>query len=53
MSSCPVLTNGCPSCSQPPLLSQMVALVYNANPDISLLQDALPLLQDEHDYWTR
>eukprot|EP00891_Asterochloris_glomerata_P003247 jgi/Astpho2/3247/e_gw1.00052.22.1_t len=38
--------------SQPPLLSQMVSLVYNANPDISLLQDALPLLQDEHDYWT-
>ena len=48
-----VLTNGCPACSQPPLLSQMVSLVFDANPDISLLQDALPLLQDEHDYWTR
>jgi alpha,alpha-trehalase len=38
--------------SQPPLLSAMVRAVYEATADRSLLSEALPLLVQEHDYWT-
>ncbi|KAH7388450.1 hypothetical protein KP509_16G076300 [Ceratopteris richardii] len=38
--------------SQPPLLSAMVREVYVATNDTELLQKALPILVEEHSYWT-
>lgn len=38
--------------SQPPLLSAMVREVYAATNDVHLLEDALPVLIQEHKYWT-
>lgn len=38
--------------SQPPLLSAMVRLVFEATDNKQLLRDALPLLIREHEYWT-
>ncbi len=37
--------------SQPPLLSAMVADVYNATKDMTFLAEAFPLLINEYDYW--
>ena len=39
--------------SQPPLLADMVAAVYNVTRDASFLQDSLPILEREHTYWSR
>ncbi|KAK9830431.1 hypothetical protein WJX72_011737 [[Myrmecia] bisecta] len=38
--------------SQPPLLSKMVAAVYNATDDKDFLANAYQALQKEHVYWT-
>ncbi|KAK9830761.1 hypothetical protein WJX74_005988 [Apatococcus lobatus] len=38
--------------SQPPLLSRMVDLIYEATNDRDFLQEAFEALQTEHDYWT-
>ena len=39
-------------CSQPPLLSRMVAALHGATGDKQLLCEAFPLLVAEHAYWT-
>lgn len=39
-------------CSQPPLLSQMVKVVYEATNDTSFLADSFAALQIEHEFWT-
>ena len=39
--------------SQPPLFSEMVRVVWEATLDTSVLENALPALLAEHDYWTR
>ncbi|KAK9807093.1 hypothetical protein WJX73_003834 [Symbiochloris irregularis] len=38
--------------SQPPLLSQMVVLLYNTSKDTALLETALPVLEADYKYWT-
>jgi alpha,alpha-trehalase len=38
--------------SQPPLLSQMVGIVYNATNNTDLLRTSLMPLISEHEYWT-
>jgi alpha,alpha-trehalase len=38
--------------SQPPLLAQMVKIYVQYTGDTSILQRALPLLIQEHDFWT-
>ncbi|GBG77617.1 hypothetical protein CBR_g24063 [Chara braunii] len=38
--------------SQPPMLSRMVREVFEATGDQSLVLKALPVLQQEHEYWT-
>ena len=40
------------SCSQPPLLSMMVRAIYDVDHDEALLKLALPLLVQEHQFWT-
>lgn len=42
----------CLQCSQPPLLSHMVAAVYDNTGDMAFLQSAFSALQLEHKYWT-
>ena len=42
----------CFQCSQPPLLSHMVAAVYDGTGDMAFLQHAFPALELEHKYWT-
>lgn len=37
--------------SQPPLVIQMVSLYLSYFPDSALLQEALPLLETEYNYW--
>ena len=39
-------------CSQPPLLSHMVAAVYDNTEDTAFLQSAFSALELEHRYWT-
>jgi len=39
-------------CSQPPLLSRMVAALHGATGDKQVLCEAFPLLVAEHAYWT-
>ena len=39
-------------CSQPPLLSQMVKLIWEASGDSSVLELAVPVLEREYHYWT-
>ncbi|PTB62595.1 glycoside hydrolase family 37 protein [Trichoderma citrinoviride] len=39
--------------SQPPLLSRMVKVYVEHTNDTSILRRALPLLVQEHDFWTR
>ena len=39
--------------SQPPLLTQMVDLVYSTIQDDSFLKDALPGLVREYEFWMR
>lgn len=40
------------ACSQPPLLSEMVKLIYEETEDIFFLKKYFPVLQKEHKYWT-
>jgi len=42
----------CLACSQPPLLSHMIAAIYDAEGGTAWLQAALPALEIEHIYWT-
>jgi len=37
--------------SQPPLLTQMVELYYNATKDSNLLESVLPMLVTEYQFW--
>ena len=37
--------------SQPPLLTQMVELYYNATGNVSFLEGVLPYLVREHQFW--
>jgi len=39
--------------SQPPFLSEMVRYYYEQTNDIELLKEALPLLEDEYDFWMK
>jgi alpha,alpha-trehalase len=38
--------------SQPPLLSRMVRAVYSESADLTLVEQALPVLFKEHNFWT-
>jgi neutral trehalase len=40
------------ACSQPPLLSSMVAAVHEATADEAFLEAAFAALENEHAYWT-
>ena len=42
----------CLQCSQPPLLSHMVAAVHDNMGDMAFLQYAFSALEMEHKYWT-
>ena len=37
--------------SQPPLLTQMVAIYYNATGNDSFVKEMLPFLDQEYDFW--
>lgn len=38
-------------CSQPPLLSAMVDVIYKTTGDLDLVKKALPALLKEHKFW--
>lgn len=38
--------------SQPPLLSMMVRTVHSESADLTLVEQALPVLFKEHNFWT-
>jgi hypothetical protein len=49
----PLSPSSPPPChSQPPLLSQMIRDIVTATGNTSLAAEALPLLMEEHKYWT-
>ena len=41
------------SCSQPPLLSEMIRVVYEATQDKAFLEEQYSYLEQEHTYWTK
>ena len=41
------------SCSQPPLLSEMLRVVHEAIGDKAFLAEQFPYLQQEYEYWTQ